>query len=212
MRALGWTCRALHVLVVLALAFSPAPTESVFGGMSKKKSFEKMRRQVQQHTDQRDRDVAALEASSNGVFYTVDADPLGKAAEHVPQLRVEPAGIARTAVVSLPDGIGAGQWVDAVWVKDQDGNVLHLKRFENDPGQPHPGMCVPSCTATRPLVHRNAVFALAIGSLIAVLSPIHIFMDARCNRAASLLFTRLLQALRPTHTPRLASGRVVRRN
>lgn len=127
--------RCLALLLVLG-AVSLQPSAAIFDTFRKK--FDTIQARVQQHRQKMQDDVAAIEASSGSVIYTADADPLGKAATHVPQLRITHEGIARTASISVA-GMEAGRWVDALWVRDQNGKVLHLKRFPEDPGTAHPG-------------------------------------------------------------------------
>jgi hypothetical protein len=129
--------RSLALLLAL-LAVGPQPSDTFFGNLKSK--LTQIQDTVKQHQKKQREDVAAFELAS-GAIHTADQDPLGKAATHVPELELSHAhtGSARTAVITLPPGMEAGQWVDAVWAKDQDGKVVHLKRFDEDPGTPHPG-------------------------------------------------------------------------
>ena len=140
-----WHCimRSTQAAVLLSLALvlsAPQPAEGFFGKLTQ--SMDKVKGHMTKHIEQRAKQVATLEASSGGVFYTSDSDPLGKAGVHVPTVEVQHGGALRTVVISLPDGMEPGQWVDAVWARDQNGKIVHLKQFKSDPGTPHPGTCV----------------------------------------------------------------------
>ena len=148
---------ATTALLVLLLV---EPVEPFWGKTNKmvKRMGERVREQIKA---QGAKAVAIEDANKDaGTFYSTEHDPLGKAAKYVPQVTVEKAGQARTATITVPHGMdwadGSKHVIDALFVRDQTGKLIHFREFNEEDTQPSSSFTVPKdVTAVTAYEHCN---------------------------------------------------------
>ena len=148
---------ATTALLVLLLV---EPVEPFWGKTNK--MVKRMGERVREHIKAQGAKAVAIEDANKdaGTFYWAGHDPLGKAAKHVPQVTVEKAGQARTATITVPHGMdwsdGSKHIIDALFVRDQTGKLIHFRELTEEDTQPSSSFTVPKdVTAVTAYEHCN---------------------------------------------------------